>query len=301
MQSLGELTSLQDLRLTCSTVPSTYPKSNMDYMSSILAKLSNLRSLILEPSSNLDVKSSSMSISCDTLSIVSSPPSLLQRFEWLPRICTFSSLPKWIGHLDKLCILKIGVSKLASNDVGLLRGLPALTVLSLYVRTEPAKRIVFDKTGFSVLKYFKFRCSVPWLEFEVDAMPNLQRLKLGFDAHGTDQHVSIPVGVEHLSCLKEISAKIGGAGADDPDRKRTAAESALSCAIKMHPAHPTINIQHVDLMFTRKDDYNSSFKEEEHMALQKQYEIMEEDSIEQHQVLQKDFREDASIIVPHRY
>ncbi|KAM3259530.1 hypothetical protein ACQJBY_051029 [Aegilops geniculata] len=293
VQSLGELTNLRYLRLTCSTVPSSHLKSKMDDMGSILAKLSNLRSVTLEPSSILGDGPSSMSISCDGLSSVSSPPALLQRFEWLPCICTFPSIPKWTGHLKKLCILKTGVRELASNDVDILRGLPALTVLSLYVRLKPSERIVFTKTGFSVLKVFKFRCSVPWLEFEVDAMPNLLKLKLGFDAHGVDQHCTIPAGIAHLIGLKEISAKIGVAGARDPDRR--AAESGLIDAIKMHPACPTFNIQCLDGMFGGKDDNNSRVQEEEveHMTLHKQYDIMEEDSIEQHVVLQKDTREDA--------
>jgi hypothetical protein len=157
VQSLGDLTNLQDLRLTCSTVPSSCLKNKMDCMGSILAKLSNLRSLTLEPSSILDSRPSSVRISCDGLSSVS-PLVLLQRFEWLPHICTFSSLPQWVVHLDKLSILKIGVSELARNDVNIIRGLPALTVLSLYVRTKPAEKVVFDKKGFSVLKYFKFTC-----------------------------------------------------------------------------------------------------------------------------------------------
>ncbi|KAI4989524.1 hypothetical protein ZWY2020_036841 [Hordeum vulgare] len=283
VQSLGKLTNLRDLRLTCSTVPSSYLNSKMDNMGSILAKLSNLRSVTLEPSSILDSGPSSMSISCDGLSSVSSVPVLLQRFEWLPCICTFSSIPKWIGHLNKLCILKIGVRELASNDVDVLRGLPALTVLSLYVRAKPAERIVFAKTGFSVLKCFKFRCSVPWLEFEVGAMPNLLKLKLRFDVHGVDQYGTIPVGIVHLTCLKEVSAKIGGAGAaNDPNRR--AAESALIDAINMHPARPTFNI---------RCHNNSRIQEEEHMTLQKQYDVMEEDLVEQHGVLQKVTREDA--------
>ncbi|XP_047047367.1 disease resistance protein RGA5-like [Lolium rigidum] len=286
VQSISKLTNMQDLRLTCSTVPSSHLKSKMDIMCSVIAKLCDLRSLILEPSSVLAFGSSNMSISCEGFSSMTSPPAFLRRFEWLPQICTFSSLPKWIGHLGKICILKIGVTELVRNDVDLLRGLPALAVLSLYVRTNPTERIVFSKTGFSILKYFNFQCSIPWLEFQVGAMPNLRTLKLGFDAHGENQHGTMPVGIEHLSGLKEISAKIGGAGADDPDR--TAAESALSCAIKIHPARPTFNIQCVDRIFTGQDDNNGGVQEEENMTLEKQYEIMEEDSIEQHEILHSD-------------
>ncbi|KAF7060418.1 hypothetical protein CFC21_067210 [Triticum aestivum] len=288
VHSLGELTNLQDLRLTCSTVPSSYLKSKIDSMGSILANLSNLRSVTLKSSGILESEPYSMIISCDGLSSVSSPPALLQRFEWLPRICTFSSIPKWISHLNKLCILKIGLRELVSNDVAALRGLPALTVLSLYVRAKPAEKIVFTRAGFLVLKCFKFRCSVPWLEFEVDAMPNLLKLKLSFDAHGVDQHRTIPVGMVHLTGLKEISAKIWGAGANE----RRAAKSALIDAIKMHSGCPTSSIQCLDGMFSGKDDNNSGIQEEEHLTLQKQYNIKEEDSKKQHD-LPKDYMDVA--------
>uniref|UniRef100_A0ACD5XUX8 Uncharacterized protein n=1 Tax=Avena sativa TaxID=4498 RepID=A0ACD5XUX8_AVESA len=285
VQSLSKLTNLRDLRLTCSTASSCCLKSKMDSMGSILVKLSNLRTLTLEPSGILDVELSSMSISCDAFSIVSSAPVFLRRFEWLPSICTFSSLPQWIGHLNKLCILKIGVTELASNDVEVLRGLPALTVLSLYVQTKPAEKIVFNKTGFSVLKYFMFGCRVPCLEFKLDAMPKLLKLKLGFDAHGVDQDGMVPIGMVHLTGLKEISAKIWGASANDTNRG--AAESALIDAIKMHPAQPTFNIQCLNGMFSGKDDNNSGEQKQEHITLQNQYDIMEEDSMEQQSLLQK--------------
>jgi hypothetical protein len=152
---------------------------------------------------------SSVSISCDGLRNIPLPPPHLQRLEWLPRVCTFSSLPVWIVYLGKLCILKIGVRALESYDVDLLKRLPALTYLSLYVRKKPAKNIVFGRGGFLVLKYFGFRCSVPCLKFEADVMPNLRKLKLGFDAHGAIQHGHILAGLDHLLGIEEISAKIG--------------------------------------------------------------------------------------------
>uniref|UniRef100_A0ACD5WBA2 Uncharacterized protein n=1 Tax=Avena sativa TaxID=4498 RepID=A0ACD5WBA2_AVESA len=214
VQDLGELINVQDLHLTCTPVgPSSYlvkVVKQMECLSSVLEKLNNLKCLTLKNSRLVDGRPSSMSISCDVLNSVSSPPALLQRLEWLPRACTFSSIPEWIGHLGKLCILKIGVRALVRNDVDLLKKLPALTYLSLYVRTKPAEIIVFSGGGFLVLTYFGFRCSVPCLKFEAGVMPNLQKLKLGFDAHGAIQYSPIIAGLDHLSGLEEISAKLGG-------------------------------------------------------------------------------------------
>lgn len=69
------------------------------------------------------------------MSSVSSPPSLLEKLELLPRIFIFSVLPTWIGELHKLSISKIEVMELSSNDVDTLNKLPSLTALSLFVCT----------------------------------------------------------------------------------------------------------------------------------------------------------------------
>uniref|UniRef100_A0ACD6A1L6 Uncharacterized protein n=1 Tax=Avena sativa TaxID=4498 RepID=A0ACD6A1L6_AVESA len=295
VQKLGRLTNVQDLQLTCTPVgPCSYLVQKMECLSLVLRKLNNLKCLTLKSSRvlNLGRQRSGTSICCDALSSLTSPPALLRRLEWLPRICTFSNLPVWIGHLGKLCILKIGVRELVRNDVDLLKRLPALTVLSLYVHTKPAGIIVFSKGGFLVLKYFRFRCSVTCLKFEADVMPNLRKLKLGFDADGAIQYVPIPAGLHHLSGLEEISAKIGGAGTNEPVRRIV--ESALSDAIRMHPRRPSVRIQCVDQMFGKKGDENIMLQGEKHVTLQEQYEPIEEDSNEHHATLQKVFREDAA-------
>ncbi|KAL5204903.1 hypothetical protein ABZP36_009774 [Zizania latifolia] len=292
MRSLGELTNLRDLQLAYSTAHSDNLKNNMQCLGSILGELSNLEFLTLSPADSshantLHVASAtSMRISADGLSSVSSPPPLLQRIELSPCFCIFSKLPKWIGQLDFLRILKIGVREVASTDVDVLGGLLALTVLSLYVHEKPAERIVFNGVGFSVLKYFKFRCSFSWLKFEVGAMPNLRKLKLRFDVHGPDQHDTIPVGMEHLSGLEEIFAKAGVA--DDLCRKF--AESTLDNVIKMHPRRPSVNKRYVDWTF---HDNNVGIREEEHRTLQEQQNIINEGSTEKSAVVQNEPSEGA--------
>ncbi|KAG8090319.1 hypothetical protein GUJ93_ZPchr0011g28401 [Zizania palustris] len=214
--SLGKLTNLQDLQLVYSTARSNNRMMNMQMqcLGSILGNLSNLKFLTLSPADSSHANTNTLLVASATsttifahgLSIrVSSPPPLLQRLELLP--CMFSKLPKWIGQLGNLCILKISVIEVANTDVDVLGGLLALTVLLLYVLYEPAEWIVFKGGGFLVLKYFKFACRVSWLKFEAGAMPNLQKLKLRFDVRRPDQHGTIPVGIEHLSGLEEISAK----------------------------------------------------------------------------------------------
>lgn len=242
--SPGKLISLRDIRLTCSVPPSEHLERNMEALCSLLGGHDNLKTLAMVPVAtcrNDFVRAGSTSevttISWDGLT----PPLHLQRFEWLPCSCILSRVPKWIGKLGSLCILKIAIETLSMDDVANLQGLSALTVVSLYVRERVAERIVFGKAGFSALKYFKFRCSVPWLKFEADAMPNLQILKLGFNAPTVDRQDTAHISIERLSGLNEITMKIGGAGADS--------ESTLMDTVSNHQSNPKIKVQLVDWVF----------------------------------------------------
>ncbi|CAO2191092.1 unnamed protein product [Urochloa humidicola] len=237
--SLGKLTSLQYLYLTCSIPVPDHLQRNMEALGSLLGGHGNLKTLsLILGSAHKDAVvhgPSEVKVSWDDFA-----PPLLERFEWLPHIFTFSRVPKWMGKLGNLCILKISVRELLRDGINILRELPALKALSLYLQVVPVKRIiVFDKAGFPVLKYFKFICStVPCLKFEVDAMPNLKRLKLGFSAHRVNQHGTTPISIDHLPGLEEISAKVGDASSD--------AETVLTAAVRNHPRNPRIRVQLVD-------------------------------------------------------
>ena len=301
--SLGELSNLRDLQLTYSEIHSDILKDNMKYLGSILGKLRNLTSITLSPpgSSCPDTLHIDRTrINVDGWSSVSSPPALLQRFELLPCVCIFSNLPNWIGQLGNLCILKIGIREVTSNSIDVLGVLPKLTVLSLYVHTKPAERIVFDNAGFSILKYFEFICSVAWMKFEMGAMPSLRKLKLGFDVHIADQHDIIPVGIEHLSGLEEISAKIRVA-CTAHDHCRRFAESALTNAFMMHPGRPSVNIRCVDWTFHDKDNDCVGTREEECRTPMKQEHFVKEDLSEKSAVLQNEHDEEAHKFVDRRY
>jgi hypothetical protein len=236
VRDLGELKNLQDLQLTCSAVkPAESLERNMQVLlGSVLKKLWMLQSVTLVPtvgSSNVNTlqdDASSMIISCDGSSSVFPAPAYIGRLEFSRRCCIFSRLPKWLGELAQLCILKIAVGELTKEDIGILNGLPALASLSLHVATRSKEQLVFGKEIFSVLKYFKLTCTAPWLKFEAGAMPSLQKLKLCF---------SVPVRtiiIERLSGLKEISAIFDYVGVD--------AESSLRKAIINDPSNPKVQL-----------------------------------------------------------
>nr|AYN64299.1 RGH1 [Hordeum vulgare subsp. spontaneum] len=258
---LGELTNLQDLRLTCSKLQADNLEKNLECLGLIIRKLSNLKCVTLVPvvSSHVktqdDASSSRMTISWDGFTTVSLSPALLQRLELSRRCFILSSLPEWTKDLTNLGILKMAVSKVSSEDVVILKGLPSLTALSLFVWTAPTRRIIFDNEGFLVLKYFKFVCVAPCLSFLDGAMPKVHNLKLGFNANRMEQYSLVAAGFEHLIGLKKISIKIGGAGADECDRR--SAQLVLTDAISKHPNTSIISVQWVNSKFCGEQDVNA--------------------------------------------
>ncbi|KAE8795121.1 F-box/kelch-repeat protein SKIP11 [Hordeum vulgare] len=139
------------------------------------------------------------------------------------------------------------------------RGLPALTALSLYVQKSPNVKIIFGTgAGFTALKYLKLRfmSGIAWLRFEADAMPNLWKLRLVFDAipqidqrldlySACDQwkqyqHGNALISIEHMTGLREVSTKFGGAAADLQYVSRTIG------VVSNHPTNPIIDMQLVD-------------------------------------------------------
>ncbi|XP_062182669.1 disease resistance protein RGA5-like isoform X2 [Phragmites australis] len=239
---LGKLTKLRDLYITCCTDPANRLVTNMELLASILGECSSLKSLVLDGGA-----SSSMCISCDDgLGSMSTPPASLERLT-LSRICMFSSLPRWIGKLDKLCILKIAIGEMSRDGINVLKELNALAALSLYVQTAPSERIVFHKEGFKSLKHFKFICSALCLAFEKGAVPNVRRFKLGFNAQTIEQYSPADAGFENLTGLEVFTAKIGCAGATESGRK--VVQSALEDAFRNCESHPVINALWVDWIF----------------------------------------------------
>lgn len=252
VNQLGKLTNLQDLHLTCSAVHSWRRISNIKCLATVLGKCTNLRSLILcgEASSN-------QSISLDGLSRLSPLPANLERFVLCPWTFEMSRLPEWIEPLsNKLSTLRIAVGELSSGDVDILKRLSALTALSLYLRSTPKNKewIIFSE-GFPLLKYLNFICTALCVKFSGGAMPDVQRLKVCFNANTMHQYRPEDSGIGYLAGLKVISAKIGAASTDQTSRE--AAKSRLvnaiirnyrsrHCLEENHPKPPVINVQMVD-------------------------------------------------------
>ncbi|KAI4974156.1 hypothetical protein ZWY2020_047436 [Hordeum vulgare] len=181
------------------------------------------------------------------------------------RIYAMEAIRRYLIIVDDLwdtsawdVINQIALGGLSVNDVDILRGLPALTALSLYVKKSPNVQIIFGTAaGFTALKYLKLRfmSGIAWLRFEADAMPNLWKLRLVFDAipqmdqrlelySKRDQwkqyrHGNALISIEHMTGLREVSAKFGGAAADLEYVSRTG-------IVSNHLSNPIIEVKLVD-------------------------------------------------------
>lgn len=180
------------------------------------------------------------------------------RWAWFPGV------PQWIGRLQKLYSLELGVGELSRAGVAILAGLPALVRLDLSIRGAPMESTVITAAGFPALKHLIVTCRALCLTFEAGAMPSLQKLKLEFNAHGEQGGWcgNALAGIEHLPGLKEVYASIGGLGAPatnedsgrtaavsrlrdaiaSEDSGRTAVVSRLRDAIALHPNRPRVDI-----------------------------------------------------------
>ncbi|KAM3393697.1 hypothetical protein ACQJBY_014428 [Aegilops geniculata] len=195
-----------------------------------------------------------------TLDDSSCSPDLVKSLKTMELLSPICGIPRWIGQLTNLCILKIVVREVTWIEICKLYKLPFLTVLSLHVQRPDAGPIGFGTRAFPALEYFEFRCGVLRLRFLKGTMPNLQRLKLGFNAHRGEEYGGLLLGVEDLSNVKEISGIIGSA-AGAMERDLEAAESAFKKAMGRHP---NVSIERADMV------------EELDVPAEKQHEIPEE-------------------------
>ncbi|XP_048546523.1 disease resistance protein RGA5-like isoform X2 [Triticum urartu] len=235
LATLGKVNCLQDLHLT---IPSVPPSDNQERIMEALGHCligghGNLKTFVVAHGYSIKNGAlggtSKVAVSWHNMA----PPPRLERFECSPHSCIiFYKIPPWVKMLVNLCILKIAVRDMQMSCVDILRGLPALIALSLYVETAPYEKIIFDKSGFSVLMYFKLRfmSGIARIIFLKDAMPDLLKLKLGFNAiPQVDQYEHGIISIGRMPSVKEISAKFGGAASD-----------GVYDLVKNHPSNPKV-------------------------------------------------------------
>jgi disease resistance protein RPM1 len=230
IEGLGEMTSLRDFDFRWSGKDMVEGARRMDVLRSSLERISG----------SLRVLQSWGHGALDGWSTFSPPPTHLREL-WMWS-CTFSTIPKWFGHLRDLQSLFFIVrgAGLKDDGVAILAGLPSLVYLQLNSGEPLEERVHIPGSGmaFPALKQFRLMCKRPLLTFESGAMPMLKKLYLQLSLSNCESGWSVegpPVdGIEHLPAgLREIDLNIFRGRDEDKD----ALKSSLKNAFEEH--HPS--------------------------------------------------------------
>lgn len=119
--------------------------------------------------------------------------------------------------------------------------------------------------------------SVLLLSFPEKAMPKLLALKIRFNARRGEKYSDMLHGIQHLSKLKEVVARIGVA-TDAEESDMTAAELAYEEAISKHPSGISPNVKRVCKVEEEYETPNSSNMDDEEVL----NEIQNEDPKQAH-------------------
>jgi Leucine-rich repeat (LRR) protein len=238
---LGSLTKLRILRLRWCIVNShTYTRALVDNLLSSLRKLGrlNLRSLCIHGYLSLRIQDY-YGRSIDFLMDSWFPtPHLLQKFE-LSLDYYFPRIPSWIAWLGKLTNLKVNVDPVENETLETLGNLPSLMYLWVTSKAaNPRERLVVRSGKFICLKEFHFTCwsNRSGMMFEADAMPNLEKLCISFNAS-----TSLSFGIWHLSSLSHLVVEIICSGATVQEVE--ALEEDIRSAANLLPNRPTLEVR----------------------------------------------------------
>lgn len=195
VEELGNLTRLNELRLRLD-VEDRY-KRHYEMLLSSLCKLSSpkLQSLYIYGSKG----------SINFIDQLSPPPSFLQELH-ISSAAQLPNVPRWISPgLTCLADLHLNVTELREESLHTLGELPSLVILSLCLETGVKGKLTV--IGFPCLKRFGiYSTDGAFVTFTEGAMPKLEKHSLSGDASVMNTH-GFYLGIEHLSCLKEIEVR----------------------------------------------------------------------------------------------
>ncbi|KAJ1270046.1 hypothetical protein BS78_06G024500 [Paspalum vaginatum] len=141
--------------------------------------------------------------------------------------------PKFTPSCSELRRLEFWVERLTAEDMQRIEGLPSLLCLILRTTRYVQDSLTISRNGFQQLKEFEFHVTMDrWLglKFEEGAVPRIEKLVYGFDAHDTisARSVGFDFGISHLSSLKLLQVNVGCQGATTAEVE--AAEATIKCA-----------------------------------------------------------------------
>ncbi|KAL6842967.1 hypothetical protein ACP4OV_027280 [Aristida adscensionis] len=251
VQDVGYLRSVRELAINWTD----FTSGNMKHQEAMLRTLRKLGTSNLQ---SFAVCSRNLG-SLEFLDSWSPPPERLQKFRlsayyFLPRV------PRWMASLCNLIDLNINIAELKDEDISILRELPSLLRLELWLKSPQIEEvIVIHGAGFQYLKEFIFSCEGTCLIFKPAALPKLERLQTTLHVIRAKPY-SHQYGIEHLTSIKQIDIQVFCYGASASDIADV--EHAIVTTVKNHPNHPRINILKCGMNLnsdeTRKREHSGS-------------------------------------------
>ncbi|KAK1599856.1 hypothetical protein QYE76_016703 [Lolium multiflorum] len=236
IKGLSELTNLKKLML-CTPYRQCLTIECADALTSSIGMLRDLKHLSLCCRHELHDYGSQLD------SLTDPPPRLeiLSLTGW-----KFSRVPKRIGQLPCLRILKLRVSRLSSDEVCVLGELPSLVSAIFHVWYVSQEKVVVSTGLFPVLKDVCFRSDedvTAYLSFEAGAMPKLQKLTLGLCWE--EWRGATPVGMDRLPCLEEIRVWLQDTNNESSTNREDVLadiEYAFKGAASVQPRRPAVTV-----------------------------------------------------------
>ncbi|CAL5043249.1 unnamed protein product [Urochloa decumbens] len=227
IEELGELIQLRKLRVTIKGAAERKCKA----FYKAIQKLSSLRSLSIDD----EVRSGTGTL--ESLGSAFSPPPLLKNLRLSGYI---GGMPEWFSSLTQLVKIYLDTNKLTEGKtMELLRALPKLMILRLYMKVHVGKELVFREGAFPCLRKLEILGmeQLRGMRFEEGASPEMESIIIYIC-----KLTSRITGIKHLPRLKEIS--LNGLGA------RVARLGTLEEEVNGHPnpTKPVLRLQ-VDRRF----------------------------------------------------
>lgn len=207
LRALGDLKWLKVLAITWSFRHSTDKDCCAALLSSI-GKWSYLESLTIH---------CGLGCSMEFLGTLSYPPEHLTKLKVTGGV--FAGVLRWLSVPSQhLSFLQITICSITADDLKVLADLAQLRTLVLGLDFVPTEAVVIEDGGFRLLRKFFVNCPVPWLAFEIGALPNLAYLQLEFAATLPTQ-TRAPSGIANIHRITDIALCYGEHYANSPSVK----------------------------------------------------------------------------------
>ncbi|XP_048574286.1 disease resistance protein RGA5-like [Triticum urartu] len=231
VEDLGNLPGLEEIDIYLNGGESDEFRRHEEMLLSSLCKLGSckLRSLRIRGNDG----------SLEFLGSWSPLPFTLQEFHMVGDYY-FTKVPEWIAPaLTSLSFLDINLAELTEEGLVTLGELPALLHLVLWFRKIPDDRVIVR--GFPSLKQFTIYSNdaSAYVTFVKGSMPKLKKLDFLINVSMAKTY-GFYLGIEHLTCLKQATARLDNKGATPSERK--AAEAVIRVEAGAHPNHPAVTI-----------------------------------------------------------